>query len=219
MKKILYAMILLVILTSLTTVGCTRSATKGGGGPEMTSTADIPFPVAPSSNPRMTEIVSATQTAAMQKPTTGLDEKTPVPGDVSTIPAATDEVVQPTAKSIVIVPTATPGKPTTYTLKDGEFPYCIARRFDVNPGDLLAINNIGGNVAPGTTLKIPTDSKWPAEFERSLREHPGTYTVQAGQTIYEIACLYGDADPDAIIVANSLKEPYTLSAGQVLQIP
>ncbi len=218
MKKILYAIVLLVILTSLTIVGCTRSATKGGGGADITSTADIPFPAAPSSNPRMTEIVSATQTA-MVKPTEGLSEKTPSPGDVSTIPAATDETVAPTAKSIIIVPTATPGKPATYTLQDGEFPYCIARRFDVNPGDLLAINNIGGNVDPGTTLKIPVDSKWPLEFERSLREHPGTYTAQAGQTIYEIACLFGDADPDAIILANNLKAPYSLSAGQVLQIP
>ncbi len=221
MKKILYAMILLVLLTSIASVGCTRSATKGGGGGvEVTSTSEIPFPVAPSTNPnRMTEIVSATQTAAVQ-PTKGLQENTPVPGDVSTIPAATAaDTVAPTAKSVVIVPTATPGKPSTYTLQDGEFPYCIARRFDVNPGDLLAINNIGGNVAPGTTLTIPANSKWPAEFERSLREHPATYTVQAGQTIYEIGCLFGDADPNAIILANNLKAPYTLSAGQVLDIP
>lgn len=219
MKKMLYAIILLVLLTSFTITGCKRSATKGGGGPEITSTADIPFPAAPSANPnRLTEIVSATKTA-QAVPTKGLDEKTPIPGDVSTIPVATIETVEPTAKSVVIVPTATPGIPSTYTLQDGEFPYCIARRFDVNPGDLLAINNIGGNVAPGTTLKIPMDSKWPVEFERSLREHPATYTVQSGQSIYEIACLFGDADPNAIIMANNLQAPYSISSGQVLQIP
>lgn len=219
MKKMLYAIILLVLLTSFTIAGCTRSATKGGGGVDITSTADIPFPAAPSANPnRLTEIVSATQTAQVA-PTQGLEEKTPVPGDVSTLPVATVETIEPTAKAVVIVPTATPGKPATYTLQDGEFPYCIARRFDVNPGDLLALNNIGGNVDPGVTLKIPVDSKWPVEFERSLRDHPATYTVQTGQTIYEIACLFGDADPNAIILANDLQAPYSVSAGQVLQIP
>jgi hypothetical protein len=43
--------------------------------------------------------------------------------------------------------------------------------------------------------------------------------VQSGQSIYEIACLFGDADPNAIIVANNLSAPYSISAGQVLEIP
>jgi LysM repeat protein len=41
----------------------------------------------------------------------------------------------------------------------------------------------------------------------------------AGDTIYTIACAFGDVDPNAIIVVNGLESPYTLTPGQVLQIP
>ncbi len=223
MKKFLYSLILLVLISSLVLAGCTRSATKGGGGELPTSTSSIPFPVGPSSNPnRMTEIVSATQTASVL-PAPGLQENTPESGNVSTIPSVVEATqvptLEPTPKPSIFIPTATPGKPSTYTLQQGEFPYCIARRFDVNPGELLSINNISGDVAPGTTLTIPTNSSWPSDFERSLRDHPASYTVQSGQSIYEIACLFGDADPNAIIVANNLSAPYSISAGQVLEIP
>jgi hypothetical protein len=43
--------------------------------------------------------------------------------------------------------------------------------------------------------------------------------VVAGDTIYTIACKYGDVDPNAIAQANSLQAPYDLSAGKVLHIP
>jgi LysM repeat protein len=43
--------------------------------------------------------------------------------------------------------------------------------------------------------------------------------VVGGDTIYTIACKYGSADPNAIIEANNLESPYSLSAGQVLHIP
>ena len=119
----------------------------------------------------------------------------------------------------VVVPTATPGLPATYTVQDGEFPYCLARRFNINPNDLLSINNISGLVAPGTVLTIPTDSTWPVEFERALIAHPTTYNVLSGDTIYKIACQFGDVDPNDIIYANNLVEPYTLTAGQVINIP
>ena len=31
--------------------------------------------------------------------------------------------------------TPTPGRPATYVIQDGEFPYCIARRFNVDLAD------------------------------------------------------------------------------------
>jgi LysM repeat protein len=225
MKKFLYTVILLVMISSLFLVGCTKSATKGGVEAGPTTTSSIPFPVGPTTNPnRMTEIVSATQTAVVSNPK-GEATNTETSGEVSTIPqipeATQVPTAEPTAKPVVVIPTATPGKPSTYTLQKGEFPYCIARRFDVNPGQLLSINNITANenVSPGVTLTIPTNSSWPSEYERSLKDHPATYTVQSGQTIYEIACLFGDVDPNEIILANALESPYTLSAGQVLDIP
>jgi LysM repeat protein len=120
----------------------------------------------------------------------------------------------------VVVPTSTPGIPATYTLKSGEFPYCIARRFNVNPVELLNLSGLGQNSRPaaGTTLTIPQTGN-PFPGDRTLRAHPTTYTIQSGDSIYEIACLFGDVSPEAIAYANSLAAPYDLSAGQTLQIP
>jgi LysM repeat protein len=199
--------------------GCTRSASKGGGGDIPTSTSEIPFPVGPSTNQnRMTDIISSTQTAVL-KATDTVQVNTPETGGILTIPTVEVDTPAPTAKSVVIVSTPTPGIPSTYTLHEGEFPFCIARRFNINAGDLMALNNVSDDVAPGTTLKIPTNSVWPSEFDRALREHPTTYTVLTGDTIYKIACLFGDVDPNALIEANGLKEPYTLTAGTTIQIP
>jgi LysM repeat protein len=222
MKKITYLMILVILIFGLVLSGCTRSATKDGDSNLPADTPDIPFPVGPENNPsRITEIVAVTQTAgaAMEKNVDTAEEvvSTATPEAAVEEPQPTEEPA-PTQEPIV-VPTATPGLPATYTLQEGEFPYCIARRFNINPNDLLSVNNISGFVAPGTTLTIPTDSTWPAEFERSLVAHPTTYNVVAGDTIYKIACVFGDVDPNDIIAANNLEDPYTLTAGEVINIP
>ncbi len=125
--------------------------------------------------------------------------------------------VQPTQ---IIPPTPTPGLPVEYILQQGEHPYCIARRFNVNPGEMLNLSGLSGNtfVYPGMTLKIPQSGS-PFPSARSLRPHPTTYTVSNGETIFSIACQFGDVDPYAIAYVNNLQEPYKISAGQVLQIP
>lgn len=213
MKKIAFAMIMMVLLLSLVLVGCTRSASKGPND-IATSTSEIPFPVNPNPN-RITEIIGITQTAAVQEggeqPAEGGSEATQAPVQDTAVPTPTQVVV--------VVSTPTPGTPSTYTVQEGEFPYCLARRFNVNPADLLAINNIGDYVAPGTTITIPKNSTWPSDFPRSLKNHPTAYTVQSGDTIYSIACTFGDVDPNQIIEANKLESPYNLTAGTTLQIP
>lgn len=159
----------------------------------------------------------ATQTALAQgpvNPTTGVVELTPAAPE-----AQATQAPQPTSiPAIIVAPTATPGLPATYVLQKGEFPYCIARRFNVNPAELLQLNGIGSAVQPGFELKIPQTGN-PFPGSRSLKPHPTTYTVGAGETIYFIACLFGDVAPDAIAYVNGLVEPYTLTAGQTLQIP
>lgn len=222
MKKNTYLMILFILILSLVLGGCTRSATKSADSELPVGTPDIPFPVGPENNQsRITEIIAVTQTAeaAMGKNIEGEEQTV-----ATAMPESATEETQPTeqpapTKEPIIVPTATPGLPTTYTVQDGEFPYCLARRFNINPNDLQSINNIGGFVSPGTVLTIPTDSTWPAEFERSLIAHPTTYNVVAGDTIYKIACAFGDVDPNDIIAANALEEPYTLTPGEVINIP
>ncbi len=118
----------------------------------------------------------------------------------------------------VIVPTVT--RPAEYTLREGEFPFCIARRFNLDPQELLSLNNLGPNdlLDPGTTMQIPQTGTWTGEG-RVRNPHPTTHTVAAGETIYSIACFYGDVSPEAIIAVNNLEEPYDLTAGQTLNIP
>lgn len=112
-------------------------------------------------------------------------------------------------------------KPATYTLHQGEFPYCLARRFNVNPDQLLAANGLSQNqsyFAPGTVITIP-QSAGAFPGTRALKTHPASYVVGAGDTIYSIACEFGDVDPMAIVSANNLSGSYALTAGTTIQIP
>ena len=120
------------------------------------------------------------------------------------------------------LPTSAPvgSRPSTYTLQKGEFPYCIARRFDVNPEELLSINSItrGDIYYPNLTLKIPQSGSFPPP--RALRNHPVTYTVaSSGETVHGVACLFGDVDPAAIAQANGISVGAALTSGQTLSIP
>jgi LysM repeat protein len=145
---------------------------------------------------------------------------------VSTIPAITSTAtlavggIQPTTGPL---PTSAPVgvRPASYTLQRGEFPYCIARRFDVNPQELLTRNGLttaeAYNLSTGTVLSIPQSGSFPGT--RALAAHPTTYAVRSGDTIHSVACRFGDVTPDAIISANNLGSSPTLTAGQSLQIP
>lgn len=167
----------------------------------------------------------ATQTAM------ALSGETEEPGDTDE-PAESDVPTQdtPVPTTAVPAPTATEipsGQvqdsypvPNNYTLQRGEFPYCIARRFNLDPTTLLNANGLSraSQVYPGTVLTIPSNAGTFPD-QRALKNHPTNHTVVSGETIYSIACTYGDVDPRAIIDANNLSEPYTLSAGDTIRIP
>ena len=124
--------------------------------------------------------------------------------------------------SVPIITTPVPAgvRPATYTLQNGEFPYCIARRFNVDPDALLSMN---GLTSPdlyyaGKTLTIPQSGAFPGG--RMLATHPTTYSVLSGdETIYSVACKFGDVDPATIASTNSISVSAKLTAGQKLQIP
>jgi LysM repeat protein len=148
-----------------------------------------------------------------------------------TTPVATVSGASPTAAQAIttlaatriIVPTATPGIPASYTIHEGETAWCLARRFNVDPYDLLSLNGLTENslIQPDDVLKLPSTGKtFPGD--RALTPHTSgmLFTVQAPyNTIYAIACHFGDVDPNAIIAANSLSAPYTLQSGQKITIP
>jgi LysM repeat protein len=240
MKKKLGLLIVIIIL-ALALTACERSATTPPAGTQSASgDKTLVQPASPNAtqDPMVVLQQYATQTAiaALGGSTaiagtpgaviTPMISSTPDPNNPA-LPSPTPQQsttvqIQQTPQPLpnIVVPTSTPGKPATYVLQAGEFPYCIARRFNVNPSDLLSVNNLanGQLFNPGMQLTIPqTSSGFPGT--RYLIPHPANYTVRAGDTIYSIGCQFGDADPNQIILANNLTTPYTLTVGKVLYIP
>jgi LysM repeat protein len=217
MKKS-HMLIVLAIIASLMFSACTMSAST-------------PPPITPTTN--LSEIArQATETAIAKTPMSGetqVSEETPgtfaveatatSSGDLETtslVPTST-ATPQATAKSAVITEYPVPD---SYTLHAGEFVYCLARRFNILPEDIMVYNGIksGTILYPGETLQLPPDGR-AYVGDRALTYHPDTYSVVYGDTLYSIACLYGDVDPRAIASANNLDVSDTLTPGTVLQIP
>jgi LysM repeat protein len=146
----------------------------------------------------------------------------PTPGDTeeTDTPSGPENTATATPDTSAAQPVQTYEVPSTYTIQKGEFPFCIARRFDINQYDLLAYNNLGLNTRldPGATIQIPPNPR-PFSGNRSLMKHPTTYTVQAGDTFHSIACKFGDVDPRAIADANNMDINQSLTAGSTISIP
>lgn len=168
------------------------------------------FPDATSATPAGTEIT----------PDAMVTPGTPTATLIATVaPTSTNAASGVTTPAATIVPGS---RPSTYTLQKGEFPYCIARRYNLNPDELLSLNGItnGTLFMPGLTLTIPqTNSPFPGD--RALHIHPTTHTVTTNQeNLYAVACYYGDVDPAAIAQANGgMSLSAALTSGQTLQIP
>jgi len=122
----------------------------------------------------------------------------------------------------VNTPVPSGSNPSTYILKSGEFPYCIARRFNVDPDQLLSLSGLSSadalSLVAGTVLTIPQNSTFPGT--RALSPHPASYTVvSSDETLYSVACKYGDISPSAIASNNNISVEADLTAGQILNIP
>lgn len=169
----------------------------------------------------------AKQTAAAQ--TTVANGGTPVtpqaiavtlqPGSVTTVPSTPTNSV-PATPAVVTTPVPDGVRPASYTLQEGEFPYCIARRFNVDPAQLLSAS---GLTSPdmyyaGLVLKIPQSGAFPGD--RSLAAHPTNYTVlSSAETLYSIACKYGNVDPASLASVNGISVSAKLTSGQQIKIP
>jgi hypothetical protein len=91
----------------------------------------------------------------------------------------------------------------------------------VDPNELLTLNGLANGQAffAGTVLNMPQSGR-PFPGNRTLQTHPTTYIVSAsGETIYTIACAFGDIDPILIAQANNISADSVLLPGQQLDIP
>lgn len=207
MQKKMFAVVISVVLFALVLSGCKLPASKA---PEVPEDAIMTTPIVIVTDPQDGTSGEIPPIIGTEEPEDQLETEEPIE-DFFAEPTATPE---PT----IMVPTVT--RPAQHTLREGEFPFCIARRFDLDPAALLSLNNLGPNalLEPGTVLQIPQTGTWEGDG-RVRNPHPTTHTVLAGETIYSIACFYGDVSPEAIIAVNQLEEPYTLTTGQTLDIP
>jgi LysM repeat protein len=236
MTKKLYLILAIVLAALIVLAGCQRSASTAPLATATQGSPSVPQNVGggATEDPMKMLQLYATQTAmyaaGLPTATPTVPGQTPASGGTAITPMASATntsvvpgVGQPTNTPVVIattpVATTVVTRPATYTLQIGEYPYCIARRFNVNPNDLLALNGLtnGQLFQPGLTLKIPSIGTFPGS--RALHTHPGTYIVVADDTIYKIACYYGDVDPLTLASVNKLVAPYKLTVGQNLSIP
>lgn len=165
----------------------------------------------------------ATQTALAAQDGVGGGDEGELPA--TSTPTATVELSptpEPTATT-TLAPTPETSVPSSYTLHEGEWPYCLARRFDIDPAALLAANGLSeaeaNNLSVGTNLTIPTDQIGTFGEARALRSHPSTYVVSGTDTWYSIACQFGDVYPEAIAGANGRSLDDALTGGEQIHIP
>jgi LysM repeat protein len=143
---------------------------------------------------------------------------TEMPTDTPAPTASSGATTPPTA-----VPTSSGGGEgyTEYTVQPGEWVYSIARKFGVDPQDIIDLNNLVDpyTLYPGDVIKIPSGGDVPVPPSGLGSSESGTaYTVQLGDYVSSIASKFG-VTSDAIITANNLTYPYTLYPGQILTIP
>ncbi len=241
MSKKAFSLIAAIVLLGFILSGCTRSASTAEVFTE-TPVTDFGFPVLTETPGQANPAEGATQAPGAKAPEemtpqagggiigTPAGEQTTVAegeqsgGGVPAQPAeqpTTEQATQaPQPSTNVQLPAVT--RPQSYTLLRGEWPYCIARRFNLPVGQLLSMNGLNINSQPpaGTVLQIPQSGSWDTSVApRAWHSHPSTYTVDPGDSVNSIACYYGDVDPSQIIALNGLQAPYSLTTGQTLQIP
>ncbi|MBC8506361.1 MAG: LysM peptidoglycan-binding domain-containing protein [Anaerolineales bacterium] len=228
MKKNHMLLIAIVLLLAIVLSACERSASSAMPGTEG-GESDFPLPESEVGTPSALEALEAitTQTAIVESG----EEAAAPQGEENALPA--DEIKptetpqpQPVEEpQVEAEPEAEPVEvedyavPNTYTLKSGEFPYCIARRFDIAPAALLSANGLSSSsmTYPGTVLTIPKNAGHYNLGSRALRAHPTTYVVRSGDTANSVACLFGDVDPRAIRAVNGIEG--ALPVGKTIQIP
>jgi LysM repeat protein len=163
----------------------------------------------------------ATHTALSTASTpTELPASAPEPSPTLTTTSTALSILTAT-QTLTLTPFPTASQPATYTLQRGEYPYCIARRFNVDPGELLVLNGMLNRETfySGMVLQIPQTGN-PFPGERRQRVHPAIYTVsRADETMHTVACEFGDVYPEVIAQANGLSMDSVLSIGQQLNIP
>lgn len=220
------------IVVALGLGACTRSAstpvpTPGGKG---TTPGALTGQQATMEAVRSALLTQTAQAVGGTPGKTGTPAAQGTPLAVQGTPTARTTSTTPIGTVVVVAATPTTCGQASYTVLTGEWVYSIARKFNVDPNDIISLNGLAAPYAltPGQALKIPSTCTSTLPTTTGPTVTPGgptltpgagkTYVVQSGEWVYSIARKFG-VDPQAIIDANHLAAPYTLSVGQTLIIP
>ena len=206
--------ILLLVMAALAVSACTRSATSGSVS---TPTED---PLESIFNTIATQTALAAGSKDPELTTSPVASATSIFGATGTL--ASSPTTAPTATTTP-APITELEVPNHYSLHLGEWPYCLARRFDIDIELILAANDLtasqASNLSVGYTLVLPVNDVGTFGGDRSLRSHPTTYTASGNDTFYSIACAFGDVWPEHIAEANGMDIDEELQGGLQLHIP
>lgn len=101
---------------------------------------------------------------------------------------------------------------TFHTVIAGETLFSIARLYNARTDSLISWNNLNGaSIRPGQELRVKPP------IRKNDRMVPKTYTVQPGETLFQISRRFG-VSVDALKLANGLAGS-DIRPGQVLSIP
>lgn len=121
------------------------------------------------------------------------------------------------------------GKAFAYVVRPGDTVFKIARRFRVDPFDVIVFNNLGkpDRLFPGQKLFIPKQRFAVKKFMPVKRVFPRkqrvfkkafVYTVRPADTLFSISRRFR-VNPFRIAAVNGIPNPNRIFAGQRLVIP
>ena len=231
MNKISKTLFMVALLAALVAAsGCSLKASTAPTG-KATATSEMNFLTPTTSGSVKTDI--QTQTAVAQQPAVATATATPAaakpeatkaPVQATKAPDTNTAATKAPAAAATSAPVSIPtlARPSTYTLQKGEWPICIARRYDLDLASLFAANGftMDSRPATGAVMKIPSTGNWStsAYGARALHAH-ASYAVNSNDTVYTIACYFGDVSPEGILAANGLKNASDVKSGMTLKIP
>jgi len=158
--------------------------------------------------------------------TTPRPTRTRLPKATVDVSASQSIAAPPTAPALTPTPSPIPAR---YTVQSGDTLFDIALRYGVTIESIVAANQIAipELIHPGDDLIIPGESSaWPrptavaapANLSSGPRASAVNYTIQDGDTLFDIALKYG-VTIDSIVKVNRIANPEFIRPGQTIVIP